>query len=107
MEEILALMWYKYRSRSKVARQMDITVGTLNSWLKALGLYICAGCSTYTGLLHLKTIKCPACTYYFCQECTDDKTDYHFNNAPGVTALRIDPTKKSKDVYIDFDSEQN
>lgn len=102
MEEILALMWYKYRTKTKIAKQLGLGRIQVSNWMSKLGLYVCVGCSTYTGLLHLEVIKCEACGHNFCQECTDEKTDYHFNNAKDVTHLVMNPKNKDEDIHIVF-----
>jgi len=71
MEEILALLWYKYRSVNALTRTLNVNVRTTRRWIRNLGLYICIKCSKDTGLLisDLEAQKCDCCGGYLCLPC--------------------------------------
>lgn len=69
MEELIALLWFRHRRLREIDRVLSLTTRTTRRWLRQLGLFICLGCSTRTGLLVAKATKCGPCGGYRCEKC--------------------------------------
>lgn len=78
MEELIALLWFRYRRLVKVDKALGVTTRTTRRWLRQLGLYICLRCSPKTGLLVADGTKCNYCGGYLCEKCRDSDKPEHW-----------------------------
>ncbi len=78
MEEVLTLMYIKYRSMPRVAKAMHLEDRTIRRWMIQLGLRICYRCSKKTGKLFSEIFRCPQCVRYLCKECMLGEPEMHY-----------------------------
>lgn len=77
MEELIALLWFRYRTMPKLDKALGTTTRTTRRWLRQLGLFICLGCSRKTGLLIIDGTKCNYCGGYLCPSCLEKDKPEH------------------------------
>lgn len=79
IEQILAVLWFKYRDLNKLAQMLGApSYLTVGKWMHRLGLHICLACSKHTGKLFRKIEKCPGCKRNLCKDCIEKEDLVHF-----------------------------